>query len=164
MKRLRIYVWVAAFVFLANAWLCYAFSSSNIFSSGQSSIWQRVLTDIALISQLPSLPFSKIVADWFGVSYPGWAITTSVISILIYFPLIGLVRPWRPRARARSISRKILAFSSSLNPRVPARKGSKSHVSSAQAVAKLSSRTLDLPVASSAVAVPASPSQTLIGS
>jgi len=49
MKRLRIYVWFAAFVFLANAWLCYAFSSSNVLSSDLSSIWQRVLTYIALI-------------------------------------------------------------------------------------------------------------------
>jgi hypothetical protein len=174
MKRLRIYVWFAAFVFLANAWLCYAFSSTNIFSSNQSPLWQRVLTDIALISQLPSLPLSRIVADWFGVSYPGWALATSVISVLIYFPLIHLSRPWTPRVGVRSIRRKVAAFSSSLNPCVPTRKrvkepapnsneGSPGSAAPTQAVAKLSSKTLDFPDASS-VAVLTSPSHTLIGS
>jgi len=164
MKRLRIYVWFAAFVFLANAWLCYAFSSSNVLSSDLSPIWQRVLTYITLISQLPALPFSKIIAEWFGVSYPGWALATSVISMLIYFPLINLAGPWALRLSMGSIRRNVAVFSASLNPRIPVRKGAKSLVSSAQAVARLSSRTFDLPDPSSAVAVSTSPSHTLIAS
>lgn len=75
-----------------------------------------------MISQLPSLPLGKIVAEFFNLSYPGWAIATSIISMLIYFPLIHLSKPWRPRARVRSISRQLLAFSSSLNPCGSARK------------------------------------------
>lgn len=173
MKRLRIYVWCAAFVFLANAWLCHVFSSQKIFSS-DLPIWHNVLTHIALISQLPALPLSKIIADWFGVSYCGWALATSVISIVIYFPLIELARPWTVCVSMRSIFRKAADFSSSLKPRVPVRKESRTpNLSSkitdtkpriAQAVAKFSSRTLDLPDASSAAVAAAAPSHTLIGS
>ncbi len=121
MKRLRIYVWTAAFVFLANAWLCHEFSSQKIFSS-ELPIWHSALTHIALISQLPSLPLSKIIADWFGVSYCGWALASSVISIVLYFPLIHLARPWTLSVSLRSIRRKAAAFSASLNPCVPSRK------------------------------------------
>jgi hypothetical protein len=128
MKRLLFYVWFGAFIFLANGWLCYAFSSWKISSSDHPPIWQDALTEIALISQLPSLPLSKIVADFFDLSYPGLAITTSVISILIYFPLIHLAKPWRPRVRVRSIYESVTSFSSSLNPCGSARKN---HPSSA---------------------------------
>ena len=177
MKRLRIYVWFAAFVFLANAWLSHVFSSQKIYSSEQLPVWHNALTHIALISQLPSLALSKIIADWFGVSYSGWALATSVISIVIYFPLIELARPWRVRVNVTSIWRKVSVFSSSLNPCVPARKGSKiptlilekSRVThtmpeTAQAVAKLSSNTLDFVVPSSVAPPPVAPSHTLIGS
>jgi hypothetical protein len=116
MKRLSIYVWFAAFIFVANAWLGYVFPFSKNFSSEPAPIWQNVLTRIAVVSQLPSFPLSKVIAEFFDLSYPGWAITNSVVSILIYFPLINLVRPWRPGLRVRSISRKLVAFSSSLNP------------------------------------------------
>jgi hypothetical protein len=122
MKRLRIYVWFAAFVFLANAWLSHVFSSQKIFSSDELPIWHNALTHIALISQLPSLTLSRIVADWFGVSYPGWALANSAISIVIYFPLIELARPWALRVSLRSIFRRTAVFSSSLNPCFPARK------------------------------------------
>lgn len=159
MKRLRIYVWFAAFVFLANAWLCHVFSSREIFSSSQPPLWQNALTGIALISQLPSLMLSRIVADWFGVSYPGWALATSVISIVIYFPLIHLAKPWTLRVNVSSIYRKAAAFSSSLNPRVTISKSK-----TAQAVARLSSNTLDLPESSSPDSLTAGPSHTLIGS
>ena len=175
MKRLRIYAWFAAFVFLANAWLFYEFSSGKIFSSYEPPIWQKALTDIALISQFPSLPLSKAITDYFGLSYPAWALASSVISLLIYFPLINLARPWALRVSLRSIRRNVAAFSSSLNPCVPARKrvkepalnsdeGSPGSAAPTQAVAKLSSKTLDFPDASSAVAGLASPSHTLIGS
>ena len=177
MKRLRIYVWFAAFVFLANAWLCHEFSSQKIFSPDQPSLWQNALTHIALISQLPSLALSKIVAEFFGLSYSGWALATSVISIVIYFPLIELARPWALRISMRSICRKAAAFSSSLNPCVPARKrdvklpdlssestrmDNKPEI--AQAVAKLPSNTLDFSVTSSGAPFTAAPSHTLIGS
>ena len=121
MKRLRIYVWFGVYIFLANGWLCYVLSSWK-FTSSDQPIWQSALTEIALVSQLPSLPLSRVVADFFDLSYPGWAITTSVISILIYFPLLRLVRPWRPLGRVRSIFRHVTAFSSSLNPCGSARK------------------------------------------
>src|SRR5579862_4879403 len=116
MKQFRIYMWIAAFIFAANAWLSYALPSAKVFASDASPMWQVALTRIAVISQLPSLPVSKAVAEFFHLSYPGWAIATSVISMLIYFPLINLVKPWRPRVRVHSISRKLVAFSSSLNP------------------------------------------------
>lgn len=123
MKRLRIYLWVAAFIFAANGWLCYLLSSWKILSFDQPPIWQNALTWIAVLSQLPSLPLSRIIADFFDLSYPGWAITTSVISILIYFPIIHLARPWRtPRVKVRSIYRSVADFSSSLNPCGSARK------------------------------------------
>jgi hypothetical protein len=122
MKRLRIYVWFGAFVFLANAWLCYDFSAWKIPSPSQPPLWQSALTDLALVSQLPSLPLSKIVTEFFDLSYSGWALATSVISILIYFPLIHLARPWALRVSVRPIRRKVAAFSSSLNPCFPARK------------------------------------------
>lgn len=125
MKRLRIYIWCAAFIFLANGWLSYALSSSTFFSAEQPPFWQKALTEIALFSQLPSLPVGKAVAEFFDLSYPTWAIATSVISILIYFPLIHLSRPWRPRVRVRSILLTVTAFSSSLNPRIPALKREK---------------------------------------
>lgn len=177
MKRLRIYVWFTAFVFLANAWLSHVFSSQKIFSSEQLPIWHNALTHIALISQLPSLALSKIIAEFFGLSYPGWALATSVISIVIYFPLIELARPWSLRVSMPSIWRKVAGFSSSLNPCVPARKGSKmptfilgksretdAKPETGQAVAKLSSNTLDFAVTSSVAPPPAAPSHTLIGS
>src|SRR5215471_17710241 len=104
MKQFRIYLWFAAFIFVANAWLSYVLPSSKVFASAQAPIWQVALTWIALISQLPSLPVSKAIADFFHLSYPGWAIATSVISMLIYFPLINLVKPWKPRVRVRSIA------------------------------------------------------------
>lgn len=125
MKRLRIYSWCAAFVFLANAWLCHVFSSQKIYSSEELPVWHNALTHIALISQLPSLPLSKIIADWFGVSYCGWALATSVISIVIYFPLIELARPWTMQVSLRSVRRNVTAFSASLNPRILVRKKSK---------------------------------------
>ncbi|SRR5579862_1309419 len=123
MKQFRIYVWLAAFFFVANAWLSYVLPSSKMLSSDQLPIWQNILTRIAVMSQLPSLPISKVVADYFDLSYPGWAITTSIVSVIIYVPLIHLIRPWKPRVRLESISRKLAAFSSSLNPCVRARKG-----------------------------------------
>lgn len=123
MKSFRIYVWLAAFFFVANAWLSYVLPSSRMLSSDQLPGWENILTRIAVMSQLPSLPLSKIVAEFFDLSYPGWALTTSVMSMLIYFPLIHLLNPWRPRVRLESISRKLAAFSSSLNPCVQARKG-----------------------------------------
>ena len=122
MNRLRFYVWFGALIFLANGWLCYVFSSWKISSSDHPPIWQNALTEIALLSQLPALPLSKVVADFFDLSYPGWAITNSVISILIYFPLIHLRNPWRPRKRAHSIYHRVTDFSSSLNPCGSARK------------------------------------------
>lgn len=173
MKRLRIYVWFAAFVFLANAWLCHVFSSREIFSSNPPPIWRNALTHIALISQLPSLPLSRVVADWFDLSYCGWSLATSVISIVIYFPLIHLARPWTLRVSMRSIGRRAALFSSSLNPCVRARKTAlkltdlsavDTKAETAQAVAKLSSNTLDLPDSSSAAPLTAASSHTLIGS
>src|SRR5215472_2502795 len=154
MKRLRIYVWFAAFVFLANAWLCHEFSSQKIFSPDQPSLWQNALTHIALISQLPSLPLSKVVAEFFGLSYCGWALATSVISIVIYFPLIHVASPWKLPVNVGSIRRKVAAFSASLNPCVTARKKAENRATdtkdnTAQAVAKLSSNTLDFPDTSS---------------
>lgn len=110
------YLWFAVFIFLANGWLCYELSSWKISSAEQPPPWQNALTEIALVSQFPSLTLSKVVAEYFGLSYTGWAITTSFISILIYFPLIQLSRPWNPRARLHSIRRNIGTFSSSLNP------------------------------------------------
>jgi hypothetical protein len=116
MKRLRIYLWFAAFIFLANGWLCYVLSSWNVVSSDQAPIWQNLLTWAAVISQLPSLPISRVIADFFGLSYTGWAITTSIISVFIYFPVIHLTEPWGSGLSARSISRKATSFSSSLRP------------------------------------------------
>lgn len=173
MKRFRVYVWLAAFIFVANAWLSYVLPLWK--TSDQLPIWQKGLTWIAVVSQLPSLPLSKIVAEFFDLSYPGWAIATSVISILIYFPLIHLFKPWHPRMRVRSISRKIISFSSSLRPCGSARKETQKsdihrHARGSsvfldpQAVAKLSSNNFDLPGASSAVSPAAAASQTLMGS
>ena len=116
-------MWLAAFFFVANAWLGYVLPSLKNSSSVEPPIWQSVLTRIAVITQLPSLPLSKMVAEFFDLSYPGWAITNSVVSMLIYIPLINLVSPWRPGLRVRSISRKLVAFSSSLNPCGSIRKG-----------------------------------------
>src|SRR5579871_1815725 len=120
MKRSLVYVWCAAFIFAANAWLSYVLPSKEFLD--QSPFWQVALTRIAVISQLPSLPVSEAVAEFFDLSYPGWAIANSVVSMLVYFPLIHLVKPWRPRVRLNSISHKLAAFSSSLNPCCPTRK------------------------------------------
>ena len=134
MKRFRIYVWVAAFIFAANAWLSYVLPSSKSFSPDQSPMWQVLMTRIAVISQLPSLPVSKAIADFFNLSYPGWAITSSVVSMLIYFPLIHLLKPWKPRVRLNSISQKLSAFSSSLNPCGCARKNHSSALNETNAL------------------------------
>lgn len=115
-------MWLAAFFFVANAWLSYVLPSLKMSSSDQLPIWENVLTRIAVFSQLPSLPISKVIAEYFDLSYPGLAITTSIVSVIVYIPLIHLFRPWRPRVRMRSLGRKLAAFSSSLSPCGSARK------------------------------------------
>jgi hypothetical protein len=96
------YFWLVAFILLANAWL-YHSMSIWIASDEAPGFGQSILTWFAAIPQFPSLLLSKRIADSFDLSDAGWSAVTSIVSILIYFPLLYLMR--RSWERARGVTR-----------------------------------------------------------
>ena len=95
MKRLP-YLWLTAFILLANGWLYHAMSS--FISNSTPDFGKSALTWLAAIPQLPSLMVSKIIGDSFDLPDAAWALVTSMVSILIYFPLLYLIRHLSGRA------------------------------------------------------------------
>ena len=126
MKRFRIYIWFAIYLILANAWCYHFFSKWNvfsIFSPDQPPEWEIALAMIAEISLLPSLLIAKIMSEFSDISGVGAVIINSVISILIYIPLIHLTRHWilkrhwTLRGKLGSTRQRAAEFSASLDPR-----------------------------------------------
>jgi hypothetical protein len=99
------YVLTGALVVAANLWLMHVLSGWKILPGDGSSPppWQSALnwalTWLATLPQIPSLILGKQIADAFGLSEVGWAITVSALSVAIYFPLIYL---WTHRRRRPS--------------------------------------------------------------
>jgi hypothetical protein len=127
MKRYRIYIWAAIYLILANVWLYHYFSTWNVFlnffRTNQPPEWETLLAVIAGISLLPLLPIAKMMSEFSDVSGVAAIIINSVISILIYIPLIHLTRLWiltkhqSPSGMLGSIRQRAHDFSASLNPR-----------------------------------------------
>lgn len=80
----------AVLILLANCWLYHACSTWHFSFSEESQppIWQSLLGWCATIPQIPSLIVAKQAADLFTLSGVQWWLVTSVISILLYCPLV----------------------------------------------------------------------------
>src|SRR5262249_13829618 len=105
MRRSWLYVWTAVFVLLSNTWFCHVMtewvSARDLFTFRQPASWEsplRALTALAMIPQLPSMIVSAAITNVFDLSVLGWGLTTSIVSILIYFPLIHFANRYRQRA------------------------------------------------------------------
>ncbi len=125
MKSYRIYIWVVAYIILSNACFYHAVYMwvFNLQPEQPSLVndffgaCEKQLGWSVVIFQFPSLILGRLIANLFNLSLLGWTITNSIISILIYSPLIHLTRHWSLSGKLHSIRQRASDFSASLAPR-----------------------------------------------